>query len=81
MSEQTNSACARLVMVDRVEELPAALKGAGLASERAVVVLVGGAGGMGEQDLHAVGDILRDALCPSSSGTPPSWSTAARTPG
>jgi hypothetical protein len=64
MSEQTDSARAPLVMVDRVEELPTALEGAGLAPERAVVVLVGGADGMGEQELHAVGDLLRDTLVP-----------------
>jgi hypothetical protein len=64
MSEQTDNARAPRVMVDRVEELPAALERAGLALERAVVVLVGGAGGMGEQDLHSVGDILRDTVVP-----------------
>jgi hypothetical protein len=64
MSEQTDSARAPLIMVDRVEELPAALERAGLAPERTVVVLVGGAGGMGEQDLHSVGDILRDTVVP-----------------
>jgi hypothetical protein len=64
MSEQTDSGLAPLIMVDRVEELPAALERAGLAPERAVVMLVGGAGGMGEQDVQSVSNILRDTVVP-----------------
>jgi hypothetical protein len=45
-------------------QLPEALQGAGLAVGRVVVVLVGGAGGMGEQDLQAVAHVLRDAVLP-----------------
>lgn len=64
MSEHVGSAAAPLVDVHEVDQLSDALRGAGVAADRVVMVLVGGAGGMGEQDLLAVGDVLRTALLP-----------------
>jgi hypothetical protein len=64
MSTQANNAPAPRVSVDHVDELPAKLELSGLTPGQAVVVIVGGAGGMGEEDLRAVGDVLRDAVVP-----------------
>jgi hypothetical protein len=64
MSTQADNAPAPRVRVDHVDELPAALELVGLAPDLAVVVIVGGAGGMGENDLRIVGDVLRDAVVP-----------------
>jgi TRPM family ion channel len=64
MSTQADSAPAPKVHVEHVDELPAKLELAGLTPGPAVVVIVGGAGGMGEEDLRAVADVLRDAVVP-----------------
>jgi SLOG in TRPM, prokaryote len=52
------------VRVGHVAQLPDALRGAGLDGDRVVVALVGGAGGMGEQDLRAVADVLLHGVVP-----------------
>src|SRR5207342_2048332 len=52
------------VRVSDTAQIPEALRGAGLAVGRDVVVLVGGAGGMEEHDLRAVANVLEDAVVP-----------------
>ncbi len=52
------------VRVSDPAQIPEALRAAGLAVDRDVVVLVGGAGGMEERDLRAVANVLRDAVVP-----------------
>jgi len=64
MSEHVGGAPAPRVDVHHVDQLSDALRGAGVAADRVVMVLVGGAGGMGEQDLRAVADVVRTALLP-----------------
>src|SRR4051812_34619922 len=46
------------------DEIAAALESAGLGPDRAVIVLVGGAGGMGEKELDTVASVLRDEVVP-----------------
>src|SRR4051812_34367986 len=46
------------------DEIAAALESAGLGPDRAVIVLVGGAGGMGEKELDTVASVLRDEVMP-----------------
>ena len=64
MSEDAGEAPATCVRIHTVEELPAALELAGLTPELRVVVIVGGAAGMGQQDQRTVGDLLRDVVIP-----------------
>jgi hypothetical protein len=64
MSTEADNGPAPRVSVDHVDDLPATLKLTGLTPGRAVVVIVGGAGGMGENDLRTVGEVLRDAVVP-----------------
>ncbi|HEV2778883.1 MAG TPA: hypothetical protein VGX25_05725 [Actinophytocola sp.] len=58
----------RVGRVERVEELAAELDRLGLGGGRPAVVLVGGAGGMGEDDLRRVEEVLRLAVLPVLEG-------------
>ncbi len=53
-----------IVRVSEVGEVAAALDGIGLRRGRPVVVLVGGAGGMGDEDLATLADVLSAAVLP-----------------
>jgi hypothetical protein len=46
------------------DEIAAALDSAGLRSDRALIVLVGGAGGMGEKEFETVAQVLPDEVVP-----------------
>lgn len=64
MSEQAGDTPAPRIRIVSTDEISAALDSAGLRRERAVVVLVGGAGGMGEKDLETVAEVLRTVVVP-----------------
>lgn len=64
MTEPAGGDTAPRIRVDRRADVPAALDHAGLRRGRPVVVLVGGAGGMGERDLATVAAVLRDEVVP-----------------
>lgn len=64
MSDQIGDGQAVHVQVSEVGQIPAALDGAGLRRSRPVVVLVGGAGGMADEDLATLADVLRTAVVP-----------------
>jgi SLOG in TRPM, prokaryote len=64
MSTEADNAPAPLVRVEDGDNLPAKLAQAGLTPGLTVVVIVGGVGGMDEQDLRSVADVLRDAVVP-----------------
>jgi hypothetical protein len=64
MDQPTRDVPVRCVRIAAIDDIAAVLDGAGLQRERPVVVLVGGAGGMGEQDLQTVAAVLRDAVVP-----------------
>lgn len=65
MSEATGGPSAALVRIARADAIPAALDSVGLTPDRAVLVLVGGAGGMGESALAALAEAMRDAVLPA----------------
>jgi hypothetical protein len=46
------------------DEIAAALDSAGLRSDRALIVLVGGAGGMGEKEFETAAQVLPDEVVP-----------------
>jgi len=56
---------APLLDVHHVDQIPDALRGAGLETGRRVVVIVGGAKGMSDDDLHAVSEVMRSGLVPA----------------
>lgn len=64
MSEHVGGGPAPHVAVHHVDQLSDALRRAGMTADRVVVVVVGGAGGMGEPDLRVVTDVVRTALLP-----------------
>ena len=65
MSQHVGGAPAPLLDVDHVDQIPDALRAAGLDTGRAVVVIVGGAKGMSDDDLRAVGAVMRSGLVPA----------------
>jgi hypothetical protein len=52
------------IRIAGTDEIVAALDSAGLRPDRAVIVLVGGAGGMGEKELETAARVLRDEVVP-----------------
>jgi hypothetical protein len=64
MNELAGNAAAPHIRIVGTDEIPAALDRAGLRRGRVVVVLVGGAAGMGERDLEAVAEVLDNEVVP-----------------
>ncbi|MGV1010225.1 MAG: hypothetical protein ACOYBY_16735 [Dermatophilaceae bacterium] len=60
---------ATLVRVTEPDELPAALRAAGLPTARPVVVVVGGAGGLGVAQRRRMTPVFTDALVPAIART------------
>ena len=64
MNEQAGDIDAPRIRIVRADDIPAALDRVGLRRERVVIVLVGGAGGMSEQDLANMAKLLRSEIVP-----------------
>ncbi len=64
MSEQAGDIHAPRIRVAGTGDIAAALDSAGLRRNRAVIVLVGGAGGLSAKDLDIVAAVLRDEVVP-----------------
>jgi hypothetical protein len=64
MGDQIGEGPAVHVRVSEVGEIPAALDDVGLSGSRPVVVLVGGAGGMGDDDLTTLAEVIRNDVLP-----------------
>jgi hypothetical protein len=64
MNEEAADIDAPHIRIVSTDDIPAALDRVGLHRERVVVVLVGGASGMGEQDLANVAEVLRHEIVP-----------------
>ena len=64
MNDQAGHLQAPLLRIVDTDEIAAALDSAGLRPDRAVIVLVGGAGGMGGKDFETVAQVLRDEVVP-----------------
>ncbi|MGE3287352.1 MAG: hypothetical protein AB7J32_14775 [Pseudonocardia sp.] len=64
MDERVGALRAPRIQVASTEDVAAALDGSGPGRERTVIVLVGGAGGLGEEMLAALADVLRDEVVP-----------------
>jgi hypothetical protein len=64
MNEQVGPVTAPRVRIVGPDDIPAALDDVGLQRERPVIALVGGAGGMSEQDLATVAEVLRTEVVP-----------------
>jgi hypothetical protein len=64
MNGQVDDIPASRIRIGSTDEITAALHGAGLRLDRAVIVLVGGAGTMGDKELETVDQVLRDEVVP-----------------
>ncbi len=64
MSEQAGGIHAPRIRVAGTDDIAAALDSAGLRRNRAVIVLVGGAGGLSAKDFEIVAAVLRDEVVP-----------------
>jgi hypothetical protein len=64
LNDQASEIQAPRIQIVGTDEIAAALDSAGLRPDRAVIVLVGGAGGMGEKDFETVAQVLRDEVVP-----------------
>jgi hypothetical protein len=64
LNDQAGHLQAPLLRIVDTDEIAAALDSAGLRPDRAVIVLVGGAGGMGGKDFETVAQVLRDEVVP-----------------
>jgi hypothetical protein len=64
MNDQAGDIQAPLIRISSTDEIAAALDSAGLPRDRAVIVLVGGAGTMGEKEFETVAQVLRDEVVP-----------------
>jgi SLOG in TRPM, prokaryote len=64
MNDQAGNIQASLIRIASTDEIAAALDSAGLRLDRAVIVLVGGAGAMGEKEFETVAQVLRDEVMP-----------------
>lgn len=64
MEQQAGDNPAPRIRIVGPDDIPAALDSAGLRRDRVVVVLVGGAGGLGPGDLEKVADVLRNEVVP-----------------
>ena len=71
MNDQAGDIQAPRIRIASTDEIAAALDSAGLRLDRAVIVLVGGAGTMGEKDSRPWPRCCGTRSCPSpSAGTP-----------
>ena len=64
MNDQSGDIQAARIRIASTDEIAAALDSAGLRLDRAVIVLVGGAGTMGEKEFETVAQVLRDEVVP-----------------
>lgn len=64
MNNQAGDIQASRIRIASTDEIAAALDSAGLRLDRAVIVLVGGAGTMGEKEFETVAQVLRDEVVP-----------------
>ena len=64
MNNQAGDIQASRIRIASTDEIAAALDSAGLRLDRAVIVLVGGAGIMGEKEFETVAQVLRDEVVP-----------------
>jgi hypothetical protein len=64
MDDQAGDIQASRVRIASTDEIASALDSAGLRLDRAVIVLVGGAGTMGEKEFETVAQVLRDEVVP-----------------
>jgi hypothetical protein len=64
MNGQVDDIPASRIRIGSTDEITAALHGAGLRLDRAVIVLVGGADGMNEKEFRTVAQVLRDEVVP-----------------
>ena len=64
MNNQAGDIQASRIRIASTDEIAAALDSAGLRLDRAVIVLVGGAGTMGEKEFEIVAQVLRDEVVP-----------------
>jgi hypothetical protein len=64
MNNQAGDIQASRIRIASTDEIAAALDSAGLRLDRAVIVLVGGAGTMGEKESETVAQVLRDEVVP-----------------
>ena len=64
MNDQAGDIQASRIRIASTDEIAAALDSAGLRLDRAVIVLVGGAGTMGEKEFETVAQVLRDEVVP-----------------
>ena len=64
MNDQSADFQAARIRIGSTGEIAAALDRAGLRRDRAVIVLVGGAGTMGEKDFETGAQVLRDEVVP-----------------
>ena len=64
MNDQAGDIQAARIRIASTDEIAAALDSAGLRLDRAVIVLVGGAGIMGEKEFETVAQVLRDEVVP-----------------
>ena len=71
MNDQSGDVQAARIRIASTDEIAAALDSAGLRLDRAVIVLVGGAGIMGEKEFETITRCCGTRSCPSpSAGTP-----------
>jgi hypothetical protein len=64
MNDQVGDIQASRIRIASTDEIAAALNSAGLRLDRAVIVLVGGAGTMGDNEFETVAQVLRDEIVP-----------------
>jgi hypothetical protein len=64
VSEQAGGIRAPRIRITGAEDVAAALDNAGLRRDRAVIVLVGGAGGLGAEDLETLAEVLVNEVVP-----------------
>ena len=64
MNDQAGDLQAPRIRIAGPDEIAAALDSAGLRPDRAVIVLVGGAGTMGEKEMETLAQVLRDEVVP-----------------
>src|SRR4051794_6977523 len=64
MNDQAGYSPAPRFRIASTDEIAPALDSAGLRLDRAVIVLVGGAGAMGETELETMAQVLRDEVVP-----------------
>lgn len=64
MNDQASDIQAPRIRIASTDEIAAALDSAGLRADRAVIVLVGGAGSMDEKEFETMAQVLRDEVVP-----------------